>query len=555
MWGFMMRLMPAWLLGLLLALPAAAQEVAVIQVDTLPTSLAGDWLFRPGNDPAWASPFRERRGWQPMAVPGSWERQGYRGHDGHAWYRIQFFVSGRLAGQEIGLDLGLVADVDEVFLNGRLVGSTGSFPPRLDRATLARRFYQLPRDMIRFGDRNELAIHVFNQGRGGGLLGPGPRLHRQDVLQTRQVLREAALFSLAAFLLALFLLQAWVFLNDPQRLESLFFALFVGAVAVHSLSHANWGLSALFSHSFAYRLHIASQLAATSLAPKFMYSLARRTTPFALRILQGVLGLGAVTALLWQGEGDLFFWSLAARVASIFLAIVLVRLLLKLLQQRRPFSLILMVTTLLFVAAVAWDTFAEFRAVSRKTPWLLEVTALVGLAPVCAFICLALMQNWFRDRCGEAGETASGIIPWDRFMGTLARELERSRRSGNPLTVSFVRITRGGISLAPETMRGDAVGTVRRSLRHMDILTHAGEDTLCCLLPETDERTAMATLERLRRTINTGTLAKGSRLATTAGVAEFRPARHVTAVELVQEAEAALYAAINEGGDCTATAP
>ncbi len=114
---------------------ASAQEAPPINVSQLPTSLAGEWLFRIGHDPSWASPFRERRNWQRIRVPGSWESQGFAAYNGHAWYRLPLFVSSQLAGQNLGLDAGLIADVDEVFLNGRKVGATGTFPPRFARAS------------------------------------------------------------------------------------------------------------------------------------------------------------------------------------------------------------------------------------------------------------------------------------------------------------------------------------------------------------------------------------------------------------------------------------
>jgi GGDEF domain-containing protein len=75
------------------------------------------------------------------------------------------------------------------------------------------------------------------------------------------------------------------------------------------------------------------------------------------------------------------------------------------------------------------------------------------------------------------------------------------------------------------------------------------------LLAETEERAAMAIIERLRRAAGESASSPTTRVRTTAGLAQYRPGRHLGAEELLQEAEAALYAAISEGGDCTATAP
>ena len=75
------------------------------------------------------------------------------------------------------------------------------------------------------------------------------------------------------------------------------------------------------------------------------------------------------------------------------------------------------------------------------------------------------------------------------------------------------------------------------------------------LLAETDERAAMTIIERLRRTAGETAGARPGRARTTAGLAQYRPGRHLATDELLHEAEAALYAAVSEGGDCTATAP
>ena len=103
----------ALLLALGLAAGAAAQELQPVEIERLPTDLAGRWLFRTGHDPAWASPFRERRNWYPIEVPGAWERHGYPGYNGHAWYRLPLRVSSQRAGRELGIDLGMIGDSDE----------------------------------------------------------------------------------------------------------------------------------------------------------------------------------------------------------------------------------------------------------------------------------------------------------------------------------------------------------------------------------------------------------------------------------------------------------
>jgi GGDEF domain-containing protein len=90
-------------------------------------------------------------------------------------------------------------------------------------------------------------------------------------------------------------------------------------------------------------------------------------------------------------------------------------------------------------------------------------------------------------------------------------------------------------------------------LRHCDLLARYSRETVAILLDEQDEREALAYVERVRRALRQ--LPDRLLLRPTAGLAAFKPGRYATAEELVKAAEAALYAARSEGGDCTATAP
>ena len=55
------------------------------------------------------------------------------------WYRSAFQLPGRLREKALYLDLGLIYDVDEVYINGRLLHGSGQFPPNLVKAMNKRR--------------------------------------------------------------------------------------------------------------------------------------------------------------------------------------------------------------------------------------------------------------------------------------------------------------------------------------------------------------------------------------------------------------------------------
>lgn len=133
--------------------------------------LEGRWLFSIGDNARWADPAFNHRSWETILVPSKWEDQGFNGYDGYAWYRNTFDGT-LLKNQQLSytLILGYIDDVDEVFVNGVKIGSSGSFPPRFHTAYNARRMYNIPREAIRFDGKNVIAVRVYDAGIEGGIV-------------------------------------------------------------------------------------------------------------------------------------------------------------------------------------------------------------------------------------------------------------------------------------------------------------------------------------------------------------------------------------------------
>ncbi len=133
--------------------------------------LRGRWLFSIGDNARWADPAYNHRDWETISVPSKWEDQGFNGYDGYAWYRNTFDGT-LLKDQQLTytLILGYIDDVDEVYVNGVKIGSSGAFPPRFNTAYNARRAYNIPREAIRFNGKNVIAVRVYDAGIEGGIV-------------------------------------------------------------------------------------------------------------------------------------------------------------------------------------------------------------------------------------------------------------------------------------------------------------------------------------------------------------------------------------------------
>lgn len=96
--------------------------------------------------------------------------------DVFGWYRLHF-VAPRQPERAPALDLGIVLDADETYLNGHLIGSAGSFPPDARDSGSEPRLYAPPPDAVAWGDENVLAVKVFNGRARGGIWGRPAWLH------------------------------------------------------------------------------------------------------------------------------------------------------------------------------------------------------------------------------------------------------------------------------------------------------------------------------------------------------------------------------------------
>lgn len=163
---------PAILLLTLLLSPMAVLSQII--------DLRGQWKFHINDKPGWANPQFDDSSWENIFTPSAWEDEGFHGYDGFAWYRTTF--DGRkLDKNEIYyLGLGYIDDSDEVFVNGVLIGFSGSMPPKFKTAYNTERKYPLPSEVINFSGPNTIAIRVFDATLSGGVIDGRLGIYRSE---------------------------------------------------------------------------------------------------------------------------------------------------------------------------------------------------------------------------------------------------------------------------------------------------------------------------------------------------------------------------------------
>jgi len=152
-----------------LAAPERVTAPGLYAGDSRVAALPTEWRFRPGDEAAWRDPDLDDAAWESIAAGAPWERQpGREALDGHAWYRARFRAPRRPPAGSLALDLGRIDDVDETFVNGTRVGGTGTFPPEYGSRWQAYRRYAVPRDSVRWGRENVVAVRVYDGDGPGG---------------------------------------------------------------------------------------------------------------------------------------------------------------------------------------------------------------------------------------------------------------------------------------------------------------------------------------------------------------------------------------------------
>ncbi|MBT2694789.1 alpha/beta hydrolase-fold protein [Bacillus sp. ISL-55] len=133
--------------------------------------LSGDWFFTLGdNVEEYSRMDYDHSNWKTLK-PGTGFLSGADfPENSFAWYRTEFVVPKGFSKDVLTLALGKIDDGDEVYLNGKLLASTGFEDGQFNESFWSQsREYELPASMLKYGKENVLAVRVYNAGGGGGI--------------------------------------------------------------------------------------------------------------------------------------------------------------------------------------------------------------------------------------------------------------------------------------------------------------------------------------------------------------------------------------------------
>ncbi len=233
----------------------------------------------------------------------------------------------------------------------------------------------------------------------------------------------------------------------------------------------------------------------------------------------------------------------------------------------------LLLAAMVLASALAWGVNAMLQSglgVATRMSWVAPLAAALGV--VVAAVPLLLLT--LRLRTVPSLSVPEGVpiqmgpegIPRALFMDMAAREWARARRYGTGtalLLVQLDRFARLVEARGPEAADAALCELIRQTaptLRAADLLTRFSECEIAVFLAHSDATGALDVAERIRDRAEQLEVAPPSlpgqklRVTVSVGVAQLRPA-HLNLQALADDAEDAVDAARQAGGNCVRAAP
>ena len=246
-----------------------------------PVSIAGEWQFRVGDDPSWASPALDDSDWTTVAVPAH-SPDGYPGFTGLAWYRLTVQLQPTLTDSDdlnsLAVMIGEIESAYELYAGGQRLGGVGELPPSASPRYNQHAVYRVPRSAVNPQGQLVLALRVWRIERvpfnipSGAYAGPfllGDSLDLNRFAVTRSLVPDMLM---ATLYLAIGLYHLFIARRNPAMREFFWFGWFAVALAFYSMETSQWR----FNINLPFLWHLKIEYTVLYVLPVFAMEVMRR---------------------------------------------------------------------------------------------------------------------------------------------------------------------------------------------------------------------------------------------------------------------------------------
>ncbi|MCF6194144.1 MAG: diguanylate cyclase, partial [Kangiellaceae bacterium] len=332
-------------------------------------------------------------------------------------------------------------DVDEVLINGHILGKTGHFPPHFQSGFRYKRLYLIPYIFLNFNEFNHLEIRTFSSANQPGLNSRSIILGNYFDFSYRLQEHDYIYIFCISTLLILAILQFLYFLLVKDGDEILYLALFLLSFAVVS-----------FTRSQA-PLHIGLDLSATFKAEMFMLNVGViGMTLFIFRFhnlrirkiyLQGIFIMSIPNIvniihpnpLVARYVSEIGYWSLCIGIfliagSALYLSLV----------KRKKYHKIVSIIGVLCWIMMCFDSFAQATIFldlnyDLDPSYLMLTAAFLGLS-----MTLIITHKYWQKFKGATYDQLTGTLLRPAFFQRLSQEIERSHKEQSQLLIAIIHI-------------------------------------------------------------------------------------------------------------------
>ncbi|MBE7412869.1 MAG: sensor histidine kinase [Leptospiraceae bacterium] len=233
-------------------------------------SLTSGWMYRRGDNPDWKDPLMDDSLWTKKNLPDYGKDKSVK-IIGYHWYRCKFYIPENLKewNEPLSISLGEVRDVDEVYFNGNLIGSTGQTVPTLSVDLHKFRVYTIPKKFFINGS-NLIAIRIYSSTNTSGFIIP-PAINNQLEI-TKSVARKNIFGIMSGYvflMMGIFFIMASIVKSTNRG--NLFFSLFSIALGFYTLLRTQYRYRIFEDFALSFKIELIIVITLPVLFVNFLY--------------------------------------------------------------------------------------------------------------------------------------------------------------------------------------------------------------------------------------------------------------------------------------------
>lgn len=235
-----------------------------------PVILDSSWKIKQADSPEFSSPLYNDAAWQTIRVPAN-VQESFPSQSGYLWYRQWVDLPPGTPLYDLGIRLGKIASADETYVNGYLVGSSGSVQPYgLDNLKI--RIYPIPAAVLAADGHNLVAIRVNRYYTNlGGLYSEPAAIDEYSHLINQLIRAESARLVFSSVFLLLGVALLYFFAKRRQQPGLLYFGLGVVSLGIYTFYNSQWRYYLGLETVYDTRLYYAAGVITAPAFARFTY--------------------------------------------------------------------------------------------------------------------------------------------------------------------------------------------------------------------------------------------------------------------------------------------